>query len=163
MNIESTIEFQRGQVGIWRRHDRIAARAGQPRRRICEPSRCQRHRSKLLPPPLPALSPQRRYQQRIAAENVARGLTTRGTMRKYHLWDCVLPRGERQRIERRDLVLQGLTTRGTQRIRRICGGAGVDKNARQRLHVAALNAIGLSARRRPKRQSANVTQEDVPQ
>jgi hypothetical protein len=88
-----------------------------------------------------------RYYRKRAAEHAADGLTTRGTVRKYRRWPAVLLRSVRQRIERRDLVLNGLTTRGTFRKQRVRGG--LDRNARLRLHTAALNAIGLSARRKP--------------
>jgi hypothetical protein len=97
------------------------------------------------------------FEQRSAAlrwyyrrkANLAGGrFTTRGTVRKYRLWPAVLSRVDRQRIERRDLVLAGFTTRGNPQRRRIAGG--LDRNARARLRTAALNAIGLSARGKRK-------------
>lgn len=89
----------------------------------------------------------KRYWHRKATANRAEGLTARGTRRKYRVWPATLSRLDRLRIERRDLVLCGLTTRGEIRQRRVRGG--LDRNARLRLRTAALNAIGLSARRKP--------------
>ena len=89
----------------------------------------------------------RRYWRKKTCEHLSDGLTTRGTRRKNHLGPAVLSRCDRQRIERRDRVLSGLTTRGTSRIRRISGG--LDRNARMRLHTAAKNSLGISAREKP--------------
>jgi hypothetical protein len=84
------------------------------------------------------------YYRRKAQLGAA--FTAHGKVRTYRVWPAVLSRIERQRIERRDLVLAGLTTRGNPQRRRIAGG--LDRNARARLRTAALNAIGLSARGR---------------
>lgn len=81
----------------------------------------------------------RRYYRKKSERFTSQGLTTRGTIRKYKLWESVgLPRLVRERIERRDMALLGFTSRNARRGQTVkCQ----DRNARLRLYRLARKAI----------------------
>lgn len=83
--------------------------------------------------------------------------TTRGTVRKYRRWPVPgLPRGVRERIERRERILAGFTARGGVRRARLTGWlnglAGRERrNAWLGLRRQANYALGRTARGTPRK------------